>query len=110
MVVEGQDRPPAGAPLRLEVRDTTLEDTEAPLIAETRSAVAGEQSSWLQSVELEVPDASVDPRGRLTAFAHVDVDGDGALSPGDFITTRSYAVPHEAAATETRIQVAVTRI
>jgi hypothetical protein len=108
VVVEGQDRPPAGAPLRLEIRDTTMADTEAPLIAGTESAVAGEQSSWLQSVELEVPDASVDPRGRLTAFAHVDVDGDGALSPGDFITTRSYAVPHEGA--EARLQVAVTRI
>jgi hypothetical protein len=110
VVVEGQDRPPAGAPLRLEVRDTTMADTEAPLIAETRSSVAGEQSSWLQNVELEVPDASVDPRGRLTAFAHVDVDGDGALSPGDFITTRSYAVPSEAPGAEARIQVAVKRI
>jgi hypothetical protein len=108
VVVEGEDRPPAGAPLRLEVRDTTLADIEAPLVAETRAAVSGEESSRLQSVELEIPDAKIDPRGRLTAFAHVDVDGDDALSPGDFITTQSYPVPQEGV--EARLQVAVKRI
>jgi uncharacterized lipoprotein YbaY len=110
VVAEGPDRPPAGAPVRVEVRDTTLADTEAPLVAEQRAVVAGEQSSWLQNVEIEIRDESIDPRGRLTAFAHVDVDGDGALSAGDFITTRSFPVPVQEAAGEARLQVAVTRI
>jgi hypothetical protein len=110
VVVEGLDRPPVGAPLRLDVRDTSLADVEAPLVAETRAEVAAGESSRLQSVELEIPDASVDPRGRLTVFAHVDVDGDGALSPGDFITTRSFPVPAAEPGEEARLQVAVTRI
>ena len=110
VVVDGPDRPPVGAPLRLDVRDTTLEDVEAPLVAEARAVVAGERSSWLQNVELEIPDASVDPRGRLTAFVHVDVDADQSLSSGDFITTRSYAVPKEAPSGEARLEVTVQRI
>jgi hypothetical protein len=110
VVVEGLDRPPVGTPLRVEVRDTSQADVEAPLVAEARAEVTGEQSSWLQNVEVEVPDASVDPRGRLTAFAHVDVDGDGAIGSGDFITTQSFPVPPSEAAGEARLRVAVTRI
>jgi uncharacterized lipoprotein YbaY len=110
VVVEGLDRPPVGAPLRLEVRDTSLADVEAPLVAETRAEVAAGQSSRLQTVELEIPDASVDPRGRLTVFAHVDVDADDALGAGDFITTQSYPVPDAAPGGEARLQVAVVRI
>jgi hypothetical protein len=110
VVAEGLERPPVGAPLRLEVRDTSLADVEAPLVAEKRAAVAGERSNWLQNVELEIPDASVDPRSRLTAFVHVDVDRDDAMSPGDYITTRAYPVPHDGTRTETRLQVAVAPI
>ena len=101
VVVEGPERPPPGAPLRVEVRDTALADTEAPLVSEQRAAVSGERSGWLQNVELDVPE-----EGHLTVFAHVDVDGDGAISAGDFITTRAYSVPFE----EGRVQVAVQRI
>ena len=110
VVVEGLDRPPVGAPLRLEVRDTALADVESPLVAETRAEVAAGESSTLQSVELEIPDASVDPRGRLTAFVHVDVDADGALSPGDFITTQSFPVPAAEPGGEARLEVTVKRI
>jgi hypothetical protein len=110
VVVEGLDRPPVGTPLRVEVRDTSLEDVEAPLVAEQWAQVARGQSSWLQNVELEIPETNVDPRRRLNAFVHVDVDRDAAISTGDFITTQSYPVPNHQPGGESRLQVTVTRI
>jgi hypothetical protein len=110
VVVEGLDRPPSGSPLRVEVRDTSLADVEAPLVVEKRAVVAGELSGWLQTVDLEIPDGALEPRSRFSVFVHVDVDADGALSAGDFITTRSYPIPHERAGGEVRLQVAIERI
>jgi uncharacterized lipoprotein YbaY len=102
-------RPPAGAAVIVQVRDTSRADTEAPLVAEGRAQVSGERSSSLATVELEIPGAAIDPRVRLTVFAHVDVDGDGALSAGDFITTRSYPLDL-ASGDEGRMQVVAVRI
>jgi len=109
VVVEGSGRPPAGSRARIEVRDTSLADTEAPLVAETTADVLGELSTWLLTVELEIPAASIEPSARLTVFSHVDVDGDGTISSGDFITTQSYPVDRTAA-DEVRLSVTVVRI
>lgn len=110
VVVDGADRPPVGAPVRVEVRDTSQADTEAPLLAETTTAVEGEHTHWLQTVELVLPDEEVDPRARLTVFAHVDVDEDDAISAGDFITMRSYPLPAAEPGGHARVQVAVQRV
>lgn len=109
VIAAGLERPPAGVPLRVEVRDTSLEDTEAPLVAENWARVARAQSTWLQTVELEFPEAGLDPRTRLSVFVHVDVDSDGRMSKGDFITTQSYPVPHHRDR-ESHIRVSVTQI
>lgn len=100
-------RPPAGALVRVQVRDTTLIDVESPLVAET-TAVVEEQSAELGTVDLEVPESAVDPRGRLDLFVHVDINGDGTLRPGDLITTQSYPVPR--GQSEARLEAAVQPI
>jgi Type III secretion system lipoprotein chaperone (YscW) len=110
VVVEGAERPPPGSPIRVEVRDTSLADTEAPLLVESAAEVTSGSSSRLGSVELEIPDGELDPRRRFDVFAHVDVDANGAFTPGDFITTRSYPLPQDGAAGEVKLELAVVRI
>jgi hypothetical protein len=42
-----------------------------------------------------------------TIWAHVDVDGDGSVTPGDFITTVAYPIPPTEGA---RVDIAVRRV
>jgi hypothetical protein len=53
-------------------------------------------------VEIDAPD-----RPGLTVWAHVDVDGDGRVSKGDWVTVQSYPLPEGEAA---RLAVAVRRV
>lgn len=109
VVSEGAERPPAGSPVRVEVRDTALADAEAPLLAEARSEVSGGVSTWLATVEVDAPTAASEGVHRPSVFVHVDVDRDGTLSAGDFITTASHPVAPTSAG-EIRLQAAVVRI
>jgi uncharacterized lipoprotein YbaY len=99
----GDDRPPAGAPVTVQVRDTTFEDAPAEVVAHVVGTVATSPGPWLETVELDVaarPDSAV-------VWVHIDVDQDGRLSAGDYITTVAYPVP---AADAAEIEVAVRRI
>lgn len=88
--VTGDRRPPADSILRVEVRDTSFADAPAVTLGSATGRVRG-RGSWLDTVEVEVDDV---PDG-CTVFAHVDVDGDGGVSAGDYLTTQSYPVPRE---------------
>ena len=93
----------------VQVRDTALADTEAPLVGAATAEVVGSRSSWLVTVELELDEEAIAPSSRLTVFAHADVDRDGKMSSGDFLTTQSF--PLELASIgETRTQVSVVPI
>jgi uncharacterized lipoprotein YbaY len=88
-VVEGSERPPEGAPLLVQVLDTTYADAPAQVLDETKTSVRGGQDPVLQTVQLGYrPTGSSNHRVR----AHVDVDRDGAVSQGDFVTTAAYPV------------------
>ncbi|MGH2429348.1 MAG: hypothetical protein ACRDGV_10805 [Candidatus Limnocylindria bacterium] len=100
--VADDGRPPEGSPVRVEVRDTSYADAPAVTIGAARGHVRG-HGSWLETVEVETDSL---PDG-CTVFAHVDVDDDGRVSPGDFLTTESYPVPREA---EPRVSVQVRRV
>src|SRR6266498_1632358 len=87
VVVEGTERPPAGAPMVVQVLDTTYADAPAQVVAHTSAHVASDEGETLQTVELPfTPTGTADYRIR----AHVDVDADGAVSLGDFVTTAAY--------------------
>lgn len=82
------DALPPGTPLRVEIRDTSLEDAPSVLLQRVDAAVprAGRSASVPVTVEIAtVPDGA-------TVWAHVDVDRDGRVSSGDFITMESYPV------------------
>lgn len=87
--VEGEERPPTGTPLTVQVRDVTYEDASAEAVATSETHVAGELGSWIGTVELEV----ASPPGRATVWVHADVDGDGRVSKGDYITMESFPLP-----------------
>jgi uncharacterized lipoprotein YbaY len=84
---------PPGSPLRVEVRDTSLADAPAVLVRRVDVTVAaGQVTSVLVPVEpSDLPDGS-------SVWAHVDVDRDGRVSRGDFLSMESY--PVTAASTE----------
>ena len=85
-MVEGDAPPPAGAAVRVEIRDISVADAMAPVVASASGQVAlsaAGDSPAIARVTLEidrVPDIG-------TVWAHVDVDGDGSVSVGDFITS-----------------------
>jgi uncharacterized lipoprotein YbaY len=88
VLVQGSP-PKAASPVRVQLRDTSLVDAPSIVIAELRTTIKDNLASPLASVQFDI--ASV-PRG-TTVWAHVDMDDDGKVSAGDYITTRSFPVP-----------------
>ncbi|MBI4876325.1 MAG: YbaY family lipoprotein [Acidobacteria bacterium] len=103
VLVSGQARPPVGAPVLVQVRDTALQDAPARILAAARGVVEGPSSAALAIVRFDLYETGAE----LTVWAHVDVDGDGRVSSGDYITTQSYPLP---AGPEPRLRVAVVRV
>lgn len=88
IVTEGHERPAKGAPVRVEIRDVGLADAAAVTVGKARGVVA-QHPEQLASVKVRVPAL---PR-HTTVWVHVDVDRDGRVSTGDFITMQSFPVP-----------------
>lgn len=97
---EGATRPLPGSPVRVQVRDTGLADAPAVVVAEAAGVVQEGQGDCLETINVSVGDL---PR-HATVWAHVDVDRDGRVSKGDYITMMSYPVPP---GREVRMRVAV---
>ena len=81
-------RPPVGAVIRVEARDSGLADAAAEVIAAAEGSVMPGSQPGLDVISLDLPRL---PR-HTTLRAHVDVDGDGRVGRGDYVTTQSYAV------------------
>lgn len=96
------DRPPEGTPLRLELRDTSLQDAPSRTLRSVETTVRGRHGSWLETVEIEV-----EPSDDLTVWALADVDGDGEVGLGDYTTQASFPVPNAA---ESRVRVMLRRV
>jgi hypothetical protein len=96
VVLEGGEPPPPGTTLRVEVRDVAYADAPAEVLGAAATEVAGavagasaEARPVLGAVTCEVeraPEMGV-------VWCHIDVDGDGRVSAGDYITTQSWPVP-----------------
>ena len=87
IVAAGDEPLPAGSPLRIELRDTSYADAPAKLLKRVDTTVARRGRTTTVSVPLdaEVPDGA-------TVWAHNDVDRDGRVSSGDFLSMESYPV------------------
>lgn len=78
----------------MEVRDTSLIDAPSRTVGAADGQVREQASSWLDTLEVEAPS----PCRHCTIWAHVDVDNDHKVSPGDFVTTVAYPVPPDSPA------------
>jgi putative lipoprotein len=81
---EGAAVPP-GSPLLVELRDTSLADAPAVSLKQVRSTIT---RSGTSSVQITMDPGSI-PEG-TTVWVHLDVDRDGRVSVGDYITVESY--------------------
>ena len=79
---------PPGSPLKVELRDTSMQDVAAIVVKQVHTSVPKADRTTSVPVTLEV--ATV-PDG-TTLWAHIDVDRDGRVSKGDFVTVESYPV------------------
>ena len=94
------DAPPVGAKVIVQVRDTSVADAAATTVAQARTTV--HDGVPLATVALELPDDT----GGKTVWVLVDVDGDGLVSKGDYITKQSFPLR----ADRDRLRVTVSRV
>ena len=87
-------RPLQNAVVQIRLDDVTVTDARAKTLARAEagpcSAKAGEDCRL--PFAIEVNDADIDPRARYVIAAHADLDGDGEVSRGDYVTMQSYPV------------------
>ena len=79
---------PPGSPLKVELRDTSMQDVAAIVVKQVHASVPKADRTTEVPVTLEV--ATV-PDG-TTLWALVDVDRDGRVNKGDFVTVESYPI------------------
>lgn len=92
MSIEGVAQPPPGAAVIVQLRDVSLQDAPARVLSEKRANIlegskAARQKPLRVQLAVETPTAI-----RTVVWAHVDVDGDGRVSRGDFVTMQSFPV------------------
>ncbi|MCK0111495.1 hypothetical protein MWU75_05010 [Ornithinimicrobium sp. F0845] len=99
----GPDEPPAGTPVVVEIRDTSLLDVASTTVSTARTVTGSGTAPATQgdvpgrqviaSVDLTVPD-DVDPRG-LTVWARVATGDHEHVTAGDWITVQAYPLQSE---------------
>lgn len=101
VTAQGPEQPPAGARVVVQVLDTTYADAPAAVLAEDVGTITVTDSLVIHRATVDAVDAG----GGATVRVHVDVDGDGEVSLGDFVTTQAYPVADAGA-----ISVSVQRV
>ena len=80
------------ATVRVYVEDVTRADAAAVVIAQLAIPAVSHQAETETSVPFALRCAPVEPRALYVVRVHVDLQGDGQLHVGDYITTQSYPV------------------
>jgi hypothetical protein len=88
-------RPPVGTPVRIEVRDVTMQDVESTVVVATDTNVgdvgdAGDDA--LATAVIELADDAVTPQRDLILWARVGASGTQRVAVGDWITMQSIPV------------------
>jgi uncharacterized lipoprotein YbaY len=87
-IVSPADPLPPGSPLRVELRDTSFADAAAVVVKKVETTVPKAKPTRSLAVSMDV---TTIPDG-ASVWAHIDVDRDGRVSRGDWISTESYPV------------------
>ncbi|NEC90443.1 hypothetical protein [Streptomyces sp. SID12501] len=100
---------PTGASLgsttrvHLTVEDVSLSDAPAPTVLH-RAFALSDPTSGPYETDLTFPS----PRAHYTIRVHIDVSGDGRITPGDYVSTARHTLTPGRPTTE--LQVPVTRV
>jgi uncharacterized lipoprotein YbaY len=89
-------RPPTGADVLVELRDTSRVDAPSTTVASTHGVLPSGDDAALE-VTFDVDHGSLAPGTALTVFAQSTADRSGRREKGDWITMESYPVPLGAA-------------
>ncbi len=82
---------PAGTTAEVRVEEVSRADAAATVVA--RDVVRGLDAWSDQQIEpFSIHGEALDPRLRYTVRVHVDVDGDGEVSVGDYISAASHPI------------------
>ena len=84
-------RPPVGTPVRIEVRDVTLQDVASPVVVATDTQVDDVDDALVTAV-IELADDAVTPQRDLILWARVGASGSERVAVGDWITMQSIPV------------------
>jgi uncharacterized lipoprotein YbaY len=79
----------AGASVQVLLEDTSLADAASVVVARVTFEPGAEASS---TIGFELPPVVVDERARYNVRVLVDLDHDGSVGHGDYITMQSYPV------------------
>jgi uncharacterized lipoprotein YbaY len=80
---------PTGSRVTVQLLDTSYEDAPAVTLQQVSADVSSRGQTDRLPVSLELNAA----RAGLTLRVHVDVDRDGRVSVGDYVSTQSYPLP-----------------
>jgi uncharacterized lipoprotein YbaY len=92
-IVFGADLEPfVGATVYVRLEDVSRIDASALVVAETvrREVRAGGQAP--SEIKFSLKGPPLDPRARYVVRVHVDVDADGQVGVGDYVSTESHPV------------------
>ena len=89
---------PAGKPVRVEVRDTSVADAAAIVVTSQTARVPPSGEPLVVTLQLDRVESG------YTIWAHVDTDSNGRVSKGDLITMESYPVARSGEQTTVRVR------
>jgi uncharacterized lipoprotein YbaY len=91
------ERSGAAARVVVRVEDVSVADAPSTTVAQNVLDKVRLPSAEGDSLpfEIRVPKSALDPKRRYSVRIHVDVDGTGTITTGDFLSTRAYPVQTE---------------
>jgi uncharacterized lipoprotein YbaY len=102
IVFDEGEAPFEGATVYVRLEDVSRADAASTVVAEqTLRGIASSQGPVLFRLTGE----PLDPQASYTVSAHVDVDGDGMVSAGDYLTMESYPVSAQSVGEELTVRV-----
>ena len=92
VVFEASAPPIRGGTLYVALEDVSYADAPARVMARYVARDVDHDPQAPAPLRFRLAGPPPDPRARYVVSAHVDVDGDGAVTRGDFISMQSYPV------------------